>query len=442
MNKLKFTVGVALSTLVLCCGVSCEKIEQHRPVPDSAPRDNALILFCAGFNNLSGSLSQNISSLLRGYVPSRDSSLLFIYSHMVEKGNYNIKTSPVLERVYRSERGTAVRDTLLIFPKGMTSADPELLSQMLRYLNEHFTVKNWGILFSGHGTAFLPAGFYDGEHSYSRYDDIQDIVFAPGKYNMLYGCVPDWVEKDPLVKTLSAEYGFSGDQRVTREMDVNQLRKCFPMHFKYIMMDSCLMGNMETAFALKDVCDYYGASPTEVLTTGFDYSKLSQYLLKYPEPDVKSVLEAYVDYYIRNHSSASISLVDCSLLDEFASMCRDIFAAHREALDNLDYNKVQRYYRRYVNTKGYFNPHWFFDVVSIVKNLGLEQDELADFFSLYDRVVVFRKSTASFSLTGGFDFKDFYGLSMYLPSYGDSALEKFYIENMPWQKATGLVNEK
>jgi len=142
---------------------------------------------------------------------------------------------------------------------------------------------------------------------------------------------------------------------------------------------------------------------------------------------------------------ATVTLVDCSALDDLASVCRTLFDRYRSGILNLDGKNVQ-YYDRRIGSK-YYNV--FFDLKDIVREAGATESDLATLQAALDKVVVFERHTPSFMINSGGMYLDHVcGLSMYLPAFpdykrdswhGTEFLDGFYKSNVSWNDATGLV---
>ena len=208
------------------------------------------------------------------------------------------------------------------------------------------------------------------------------------------------------------------------------------MHLDYILMDACLMGCIEVAYELKDVCGQIGFSQAEILADGFNYKNISGHLLEKTVSDTRAVVDDYYQQYAsktdRTDRSATISLVDCTKLDDLASTCRTLFAKYATAIDALEYYDVQPFYR--------YQKHWFFDFEDILVQAGIDAGERAELTSALNGCILYKAATEEFLKSfGGFTISTFSGLSMYLPSSGSAFLDSYY-KDLAWNKATGLVD--
>ena len=64
------------------------------------------------------------------------------------------------------------------------------------------------------------------------------------------------------------------------EMNIEDFAAAIPMKMDYIIMDACLMGGIEVAYALKDKCDRIIFSQAEVIGDGLcEYDTMASRLL-------------------------------------------------------------------------------------------------------------------------------------------------------------------
>jgi len=393
-----------------------------------------MILYSAGFNSLSSYLAEDIEDLKKGYLPgnTRTDNVILIFSRQpVEAGNYATPTAPCLIRLYKGSQGTAVMDTVMRMSDSTIAISPTTMKTVLTYVKDNFQAKSYGLIFSSHASGWLPAGYYSNPAIYES--------SASGTYgttsvflgNAFPYTEPEYDPSLPAVKSVGQDLTGVKGSYVAYEMRLSDLAPAIPMHLDYILFDACLMGGIETAYELKDVCDKIGFSQTEVLAEGLDYAKISSYLLKPTVPDVLSVCQDYFNYYNSQsgqYRSATYSLIDCSKLDNLASVCKGIFENDREAIANVDPSAVQVYFR--------FNRHWFYDLQDIVAKAGVSSSEQEALKEALDDCVLFKAATPSFINT--FDIKTYCGFSMYLPDNGSAYLDKAYKE-LAWNKAVELV---
>ena len=446
---MKYLKNILLTIAVVCLAlVSCSKESIHgdgfsqtagpgRYDASRVEQDehrNVLLLYSAGYNSLSGYLKEDIEDLLQGWIPEsgRNESVLLIYSHLANGGNYATPARPSLTRVYK-DKDQIIKDTLVRYPEDTHSATAEQLHSVLSYVNSEFPAKTYGMIFSSHATGYLPAGFYTNPKGYV-YNEHQTAARRAGKW-MSPQPVP-YIESEhdpslPAVKSIGQDQVGTSGNYLSYEIDLDDFAKAIPMDLEYILFDACLMGGVEVAYELKDKCRMVGFSQTEVLAEGFDYRSLTSHLIGSPTPNPQAACEDYFNQYIIQsgiYQSATISLIDCTRMTPLASSCKELFSKYREQIAALKASNVQRYYRG--------DYHWFFDLYDIVSRGGASAEELKQLQAALDECVVYKAATPGFM--GSFKIITYSGLSMYLPSCGSYELDRYY-RTLQWNKDTALV---
>ena len=181
---------------------------------------------------------------------------------------------------------------------------------------------------------------------------------------------------------------------------------------------------------LRDKVDKIGFSQAEILAHGFPYTTISERLLQ-GATDVEGFCSDYYEYYAAQQGSlcsATISVVDCHRLEEFAVTCKGLFSRYAAAMAGIDPKQVQGYFRK--------NRHWFYDLKDILEKAGASEADLNTLQQALDEVVTFKASTRR--ILDSFDVNAHCGLSMYLPADGDQYLDNYY-KKFAWNQATGLV---
>ena len=409
---------------------------------EGAETRNVLLLYSAGFTTiLPPYLREDIEDLMNGWLPEnlRGENVLLVYSHLPET-NYDLKTptSPVLFRLYSDPNGNPVADTLVTYAPGTISASAIQMNKVLNYVKDEFPAKGYGMIFSSHGTGYLPAGYYNNSSS-------NIFGLAPKRRPGLSHPTPvPYVESDfdpsmPDVKSIGADISYSGSSQMSNEMEIGEFADAIPMKLDYLLFDACLMGGVEIAYELQDKCGLVGFSQTEVLAEGFDYTSLITHLLGTDTPDPISVCDDFFQQYDRLSGimrSATISVVNTSRMSDLIQTCRNLFTKYRDGLDKTDPSLVQRYFRS--------DRHWFYDLESIIYEAARESgadpealnEDIQALRNALAKCISYKASTPSFMLE--FKISTYSGLSMYLPCNGSKYLDEYY-KGLKWNEDTGLV---
>jgi len=393
--------------LILCAVVSlfCSCAKEDIDSYDTGKEFSRVTVgFYLANNNLSSYIRENIDSLELNALPKKtDGRAVLAYIHQ----KYS---NPVLVRIYSDWRGNAVRDTLIQYPKECVSANADTIRNVMNYILENYKSDHYGLLFSSHGSGWLPQ-----EYSISR-----------------------------------RNFGNEADSRKdVHEIEIKDLFNAIRMEnrrYDYIIFDACFMGCVEVAYQAKDICREMVFSSTEVLSYGMNYSSMTKYLLKDEPYSLKNFCEAYYQQYSREEQqylrSCTISLVNLENISELGSVCCELINKYRNEIYSLNSNRVQRYFR---NLYDYLRYAYLYDLKDILVNAGISSEELSRLDEALNNCVEYKASTESFMIDennptayGGFSIENFCGMSMYLPSIGNDDLDKYY-KSLNWNNVTGLV---
>lgn len=403
---------------------------------ETPEKRNVMLLYSAGFNSISSYLREDIQDLYKGWLPEKggNENVLLVYSHLpASGGGYNKPNAPTLTRLWKDLSGNVRTDTLMVYPDDTRSATPSQLNAVLEYVRDEFPANTYGMVFSSHATGYLPAGYYSKPDNYT-FTESRNASYRIGIHADARPVPYHEIEHDPslpAVKSIGQDQVGSPGGYVSYEIELDDFARAIPMKLDYILFDACLMGGVEVAYELKDVCRYVGFSQTEVLAEGFDYTMMVSHLLGTDTPDPQSICSDFFEQYdVRSgvYRSATISMVDCSKMESLAETCSGLFEKYRSSLAALDPDSVQRYFRsRY---------HWFYDLKDIIAKAGATQEELDRLDAALNECIIYKAATPEFMCE--FKISTYSGFSMYLPCNGSTELSKYY-RTLQWNKATGLV---
>lgn len=338
---------------------------------------HVLILYSEGYNNLMTSLDGNIDAVCEGYVPtSASDKALVVFSHgSATNYDYSTPTSPVLYRIYK-EGSQAVRDTLLVYPSGSVSVDVDFMRGVLSEIRSRFPSTSYGMLYSSHGTGWLPKTYTSMEN--------RGWTFSAEASEQSIGA--QYPPKDCL------------------SLDIDEFASAVPFKLDYIIADACLMGGVEVLYQWRDICERLVASPGEILSEGIDYAHLTSRLLEGDTPDLEAVCEDFYHLYADKGSYVTVAMYDCTKADLLVEPCRAIFAAHRDEIASLDPDSVQGFNYSY-------DVH--FDFRDVLVQLGSSEQELEAVDAALSEAVIYKKSSEKFFSN---TIRSYSGLSMFIPS--------------------------
>ncbi len=398
---------------------SCEKMIELDRENGKIKAKKCLIIYSAGHNNLSASLISDIRELTAnapsGY--TRSYQRIIVFSHKTAGTGYNVPVDPVLMEAYKDNTGAVVLDTLVRFQskeydpvtylpsvEGYTGSDVKTLKTVLEYIKDNFPSEEYGFLFSSHGTGWLPYDYY---------------------------------RKGVITKSIGADYSGPNynSAGIPCEMELTDFAQTFRdtgMKMSHMLMDACFMGCIEAAYEMRDICDYYMASPTEIYSNGYPYGTLLKYLWGSPEPDLASLGEAFMAKY--RGREATISVTRTAGLENLARVCADIFGRYTAQISAVDESQVQAFFRREQDHD--YEKHWFYDLGDILTKAGVSAEDLESFNAALNACIIYKSHTVR--LFDGRECKAYCGFSSYLPCAGNMDLDNYYTRFM-WNKATRLV---
>ena len=378
-------------------GTNTASQTQPARLPSEETRQ-VMIMVSGGFNSLSTPLTRDLTELSENYLPtirSRAEHILLVLSRHTDSG-YSTPVAPVLYRLYKDWDGNVVRDTLLRWNKKDQITDPKVLKETFIFAKEKFPAKGYGVVYSSHGSGWIPA-----ENS----------------------------TKSPSLQSI----GQDEDTNNVREMELQEFVDCLPYKMEYVLFDACFMACVEVAWALKDKADVVGFSPTEIMNDGFDYAHIAERLLD-TEPNPLGVCEDYFAQYSAPGVSspyASVSLVRTDAMQPLADICKTLFEKYREQLATLSIYDVQRYYRLGKNPRF----EHLFDLRHMLQKAGATLAERTKLDEALEACVLYEAHTPYFM---SLELKNVCGLSSYMPSSGSEELNTFY-KTLDWNKATELI---
>ena len=317
--------------------------------------------------------------------------------------------------------------TILTTKKGAETA--------LGFIQEHFPSQHYGMIFSSHGTGWLPRGYYgktgtDEEliwTSAGAHTAKEDTIDAPE------GAVPyiEPYQDDMPVKSLGNEVVQTTSGTWAYEFEIYDFPNCVPMHLDYLLMDACLMGGIEVAYEFRHITDYIGFSAAEIPAEGFYYPGMVSHLLQPSPADPQAVCEEFYNS-VQNRSgsakTAVISYIDCSKLEALGKVCLDLFEKYRDEIASINPTRVQKFYRH--------NQHYFYDLRDILKNAGISYEDSKRFEAALNDCVLYEAHTPR--VMNSVEIKTHCGFSMFLPCHGNNELREFY-KKLAWNEATALV---
>ena len=200
---------------------------------------------------------------------------------------------------------------------------------------------------------------------------------------------------------------------------------------QYILFDACYMGNVETAYELKDVTNYFIASSSEIMSYGLPYKTLWSYLNS-ATPSYSSIVSTAVSFYNSSDSPyLNLAAIDCRQMDKLAEVMKEI---------NSKYTLASTVPLDSIQPLDGFSPNLFYDMTTYVDSLypsGYLKDQYTAQMKLTVKAAQSTEQvfTALSSINGKYiKVKNYCGLTISDPSLHSVATKGR--EKTGWWKAT------
>jgi hypothetical protein len=239
-------------------------------------------------------------------------------------------------------------------------------------------------------------------------------------------------------------------------MNITDLREGLSgMHRKlqYIFFDACLMGNLESAYELKNAARYLIASPNSTPGVGYPYQLIVSALARMSEYDLTGAVNTYVSTYATNSNTyddfAASSVIKLDALSGFAAAFNELLgsATVRARLNAVKRSDMQLYEAE-EGESATESPYFpLYDVGMLIDSIAPSEKAEA-LHQLLRRAVVRFVHQDYLTITSRgkyilpYQAGRFCGLSMYLPPVpAEWYLEGYqllYYPKLAWYQDAGL----
>lgn len=353
-----------------------------------------VFMYLVADNSISSDIHANIASVEAGLKNVSSPGTFVIYW---DGGSYYSSEFPVptLFKYEVTGKGKVSKRTIIQTYSEQNSVSPGIMLKVFNDMKHLCPADRYGLIFGSHATGWLPAN----PKPRSLGDD------AGSKINI------------PELADVLSQTG---------------------IHFDYVLMDACLMSQVEVAYELRNAADYLILSPAEVLSIGFPYMNITKDLMSTDDKEAGAikVAEGFLDYY-RNEAPtnwhwATIAVIKADQMPALAAMTRSIMVEHKEELAALDARTLQNPYGYARDILGYSS----YDFRAFMRVLT-KQNTLPAFEEQLNRTVVYKGYVDEDPLDYiNIDQDDYSGIGCYVPykTYGNW---NNYIKNLQWYTAAG-----
>lgn len=265
---------------------SCQKEE----VLQITEKQSVTLVYMIADNDLSAYAIKDINEMESGISPTAQEKLLVYVDTNASAG---LPSHPVLLEIQHDTSAEIKSKILYAYPE-QNSANPIVFEQVLKDAFSFYSenVQTKGLILWSHANAWLPENYTIDNNRKNQKN----------------------LENQPLFKSFGKD-----DTPKTSAMEIIDLAEILkPYHFDYLLFDACFMASIEVLYELKNVADFFIASPAEILADGFPYHQVIPYLID--NQDFEKVVKAYYNYYNNQrgaYQSATITLVESKFLVVF-----------------------------------------------------------------------------------------------------------------------------
>jgi hypothetical protein len=334
---------------------------------------------------------------------------LYVY---IDRASNAVPAHPYLMKITPDSTDKIVSEIVKTYPE-QNSADAQVLKKVINDTKNLSSFNSLGLILWSHGSAWLPNGT---------------------SINSNRGNIVD------STKSLSHQKSFSIDTKInnsstdTSEMDIKELAGALQgYNFDFIIFDACFMSSIEIAYELKNVTKYFIASPTEILSSGFPYHRISPLLFK-ESFQPKDVVSSYYNFYMEQKGvlkSGSITAINTKELDNLASCVYQINSKY--SIKNISStDSIQQYDRQKVSI--------LFDLKQLLLRQlkGINDAQITESFNkAWSNCVLFELHTTN--ILGTLKLDNCNGISVFIPTQRQSSLLNYY-KTLSWYKACGYEN--
>lgn len=390
---MKRTLFTILSVILILS--SCSNDNETTP-PTIAQR--TVLIYVAAENDLSAILARDKAEMIQGSKTIGNNNLI-LFMDDATKNN-----PPSIIRIDANGETTVKK-----YDTDFYSCDPDRMGEVMKWVTDHYPAQSYGLVLWGHASGYLNS---KDTISINRVSTNR----AYGKDDDTYGTkIVKWINIPTLAKVIS---------------------QSMP-HLDFIFCDCCNMQNIETAYELRNVCEYFIASPSEIPGEGAPYNLITKDFFLDKSLLSKSIIDDYVNYYEnyydKSHyteeqviSGLPMSAIWTPALDNLAvatQFALDAFAPHYPQ----EINTSSCIYYLYLN--GY--KEMMFDMLNVFKQ-NLSETDFNKWKQAYTQAVVYSrhpkdqsestKKTVDWATVYNINFNSFHikddnfgGVSMHFP---------------------------
>jgi hypothetical protein len=388
-----------IKNLILVLGViltlfSCNKNDDPE-IETPSPR--TVLMYLVADNSIGYDVVANITDVEKGFQANDLTDGTFVI--YCDGGRYlSTYSSPTMFK-YEIKSGKVSDRQVIKTYEEQNSCDPAVITNVLKDMKALCPAESYAFTFGSHATGWLPAS----QSTRSVGDDDGSKINLPE--------FADAIEDSGL-------------------------------HFDYILMDACLMSQVEVAYELRNVADYLILSPAEVMAYGFPYKDMIYDMMRTgnEESIAISMAQTYIDYYkTYEYPWATIAVIKSSEMQDLADATSKLISDNRSSMAKFTTSKLNKmqnscnYARSSMTNSSY-------DFQAFARELT-DDNIPAYFLNALSDVVVYKDYVNGYRLTGvNIDADCYSGIGCYIP-YESYQNWNDYFKSLGWNKAVKMIED-
>jgi hypothetical protein len=384
-------VFAVLISMISCSG---ETYEAEEPRESESPR--TVLMYLVANNSIGTDVVANISDVEKGLQASNLPEGTFVI--YVDGGQYlsSYSTPTLFKYVVDAEGKVGQRQVIKSYPE-QNSCSASVITTVLKDVKRLCPAASYALTFGSHATGWLPT--------------------------------------DMTTRSMGDDEG--------EKIEVPEFAKAVAnanIHFDYILMDACLMSQVEVAYELRNVADYLIMSPAEVMAYGFPYNKMVADMLATgnKEDNAIALAEEYINFY-KSYTLpwATISVIKTNEMDNLAEATRNMLAEYSDRLAQIDESVLNGMQVKCNYARGSM-AYSSYDIRSFA-NILTDYNVPTSFLDALDNAVVYKSYVNAYKLSSiNIDKAYFSGLGCYVPNPQYTKWNEYY-ETLSWNKAVHML---
>ncbi len=261
--------------LVLMLLSACNKDDpQTDPNTDPAPapeKNRTVLFYMLDDLNLWDYMETSLNQLEEGWNDEIDGNLLVYLDPSPHLTQFS---SPVLLKIVHDETDAIRSEVIKTYPE----QDPFDLTVMKGVLEDAITLfpaSSQGLIIGTHGSAWFPNNLND-------LIDVSDMGHA---------------EEDHTTTSTDLTKALGSSERFGTALEVKDLAQILPIKYDFLIFHACMMGNVETAYELRDKCAFMVGCMEVLPSPAFPYNEIIEYLYTKPQADLYHFSKKSAEWY-------------------------------------------------------------------------------------------------------------------------------------------------